>query len=67
MSRNGRMPRAVEGDHNTRLTLAVHPSDEGMCALAVGEGAADWLSAAAKGPTVRFPDRLFGWAARSVS
>ena len=23
MRRNGRMPRAVEGDHNTRLTLAV--------------------------------------------
>jgi hypothetical protein len=38
-----------------------------MFALAVGEGAADWLSAAAKGPTVRFPDRLLGCAARSVS
>ena len=49
------MPRAVEGDHNTRLTLAVPPSDQGMFALAVGEGAADWLSAAAKGPTRSFP------------
>jgi hypothetical protein len=37
MSRNGRMPRAVEGDHNTRLTLAVYPSNQGMFALAVGE------------------------------
>jgi hypothetical protein len=57
----------VEAHHNTRQTLAVHPSDQGMFALAVGEGAADWLSAAARGPTVRFPDRLLGWAARSVS
>jgi hypothetical protein len=45
----------VEAHHNTRQTLAVHPSDQGMFALAVGEGAADWLSAAARGPTVRFP------------
>ena len=37
-----------------RLTLAVHPSDQGMFALAVGEGAADWLSSAARGPTAAF-------------
>jgi hypothetical protein len=49
----------VEAHHNTRQTLAVHPSDQGMFALAVGEGAADWLSAAARdGPLPRSIARL---------
>ena len=44
------MPRAVEGDHNTRLTLAVRPNRPGNDCTAIGiEHSRSDLSAAAKG------------------
>jgi hypothetical protein len=47
--------RAVQEIRDTRLTLAVRPSDQGMFALTVGERRNGLAVRAAKGPARSFP------------